>query len=373
MEKKSNNKQPKPEIVKIPTVVKSKIQLSKSKSVTTYLLKGEPSESTIVWEKLKEKLQKSNSKKGFQFLDFSELKKRYSLDISGDVFGDTVNAPHYNVLLSGGWDSVALVLRHLEKGEKVLPFFINFAEELEPIVRLIVTVLRKVYGGEAIGSLKPLFSPVYLTGTEAMSLGQQSCAAYYASRIRDEYLENSIATEIAYCMNDDALSFEDNLQSIYKSSYYCKYPVPEKYVPLEFPEKKIKHYDNANFVLNWMNKHEIYLPVTALDICDFNISYTVDSKDTLWITFLDNGYNFKNRHMNKEVPEDFSGIILQLKGFISKKSSSNKGLYLQGGCSSNSRNIDVCYTAEALEEEDTEAVLQEEKKTQVDLRVFDID
>jgi len=71
MEKKANNKQ----IAKIPTVVKSKIQLSKSKSVTTYLLKDEPSESTIVWEKLKEKLQKSNSKKGFQFLDFSELKK----------------------------------------------------------------------------------------------------------------------------------------------------------------------------------------------------------------------------------------------------------------------------------------------------------
>lgn len=365
MEKKVNNKQSKPEIVKIPTVVKSKIQLSKSKSVTTYLLKGEPSESTIVWEKLKEKLQKSNSKKGFQFLDFSELKKKYSLDISGDVFGDTVNVPHYNVLLSGGWDSVALVLRHLEKGEKVLPFFINFAEELEPIVQLIVTVLRKVYGGEAIGSLKPLFSPVYLTGTEAMSLGQQSCAAYYASRIRDEYLENSIATEIAYCMNDDALSFEDNLQSIYKSSYYCKYPVPEKYVPLEFPEKKIKHYDNASFVLNWMNKHEIYLPVTALDICDFNISYVVDSKDTFWIAFLDNGYNFKNRHMNKEVPEDFSGIILRLKGFISKKSSFNKY--------PNPQNIDVCSSAEILEEEDTEAVLQEEKKIQVDLGVFDID
>lgn len=366
MEKKTDKQSKSETVLTIPvTVKKSKIQLSSSKFVTTYLLKNEPSESAIIWEKLKEKI-KSNSKKELKSLDFSELKKKYSLNVSGlDVFGDTVNVPHYNVLLSGGWDSVALILRHLEKGEKVLPFFINFAEELEPIVQLIVEVLRKVYGGEAIGRLKPLFSPVFLTGTETMSLGQQSCAAYYASRIRDDYLENSIATEIAYCMNDDALSFEDNLQSIYKASYYCKYPVPEKYVPLEFPEKKIKHYDNASFVLNWMDKHEIYLPVTALDICDFNISYTVDSKDNLWIAFLDNGYNFKNSHMNKEVPEEFSGIILQLKGFISKKSSSNKVLYPQ--------NVDVCSSAETLEEEDAEVVLQEERKTQFDLGVFDID
>ena len=352
------DKQSKTEATKLSvTAVKSKIDLSSSKSVTTYLLKNEPSESAFIWEKLYEKLQKVNNKKRLQSLSFSELKKKYHFKVSGAISGDTVNVPHYNVLLSGGWDSVALVLRHLEKGEKVLPFFINFAEELEPMVQLIVEVLRKVYGGEAIGSLKPLFSPIYLTGTEAMSLGQQSCAAYYSSRIRDEYLENSIATEIAYCMNDDALSFEDNLQSIYKASYYCKYPVPEKYVPLEFPEKKIKHYDNANFVLNWMNKHEIHLPVTALDICDFDISYVIDSKDNLWIAFLDKGYNFKQDHENKEVPEKFSGMFLKLKGFISKRGSSI--------C----EDIKDCFPLEESEEVE----IREEKKILVDLDVFDID
>lgn len=363
MEKKTSNKQSKTVVSEeIPVrLAKSKVQLSSFKSVTTYLLKTEPSESAIIWKKLKEKLQKTNSKKGLQSLNLSELKKKYSLNISGDISGDTVNVPHYNVLLSGGWDSVALVLRHLEKGEKVLPFFINFAEELEPVVRLIVEILRKVYGGEAIGSLKPLFSPIYLNGTETMSLGQQSCATYYASRIRDEYLENSIATEIAYCMNDDALSFEENLQNIYKASYYCKYPVPEKYVPLEFPEKKIKHYDNASFVLDWMNKHEIYLPVTALDICDFDISYIVDSKDNIWMLFLERDYISKEDHENKSVPEKFSGIILQLKGFVSKR------------CPLKFKDASVCSSTEILEEEDAEAEPQEEKKTQVDLRVFDID
>lgn len=33
-----------------------------------------------------------------------------------------VDQPHYNVMFSGGWDSVSLIIRHLEKGEAVIPF-----------------------------------------------------------------------------------------------------------------------------------------------------------------------------------------------------------------------------------------------------------
>lgn len=157
---------------------------------------------------------------------------------------------HYNVFFSGGADSLSLVLRHLEKREKVALFIVNFGADIAPVINSIVDTLRDIYGSELIRGPFQLFDEVKISNGESINgLNQQPICAFDAAFIPDSLKKDAIATELAYCMNDDALSYITELKAIYEntmalksSGYYEPYP------PLEFPLIKHKHSENVEFI-----------------------------------------------------------------------------------------------------------------------------
>lgn len=159
--------------------------------------------------------------------------------------------PHYNILFSGGADSLSLVLRHLEKKEKVVLFNIGFNEVEKQIATLTVNKLKSIYGDKYVYGLYDIFGQMYISNNEStIGLTQQPICAFYSIFIPDCYRENAIATEIAYCMNDDAISYLKELENIYYSAFEFK-KCGEQQInvpPLKFPLTKVKHYKNVGFI-----------------------------------------------------------------------------------------------------------------------------
>ena len=165
-----------------------------------------------------------------------------------------------------------------------MPFFINFSEEQLPICKLIIANLQKIYGRELIGDLREMFTPLYGKGTEDNGLIQQSFVAFFASKVSRDLTENAIDIEVAYCMNDDAISYLKDLENLYKAGVDCTYPEREP-IPFVFPQIKKSHLDNSIYVSNWMDSHVI-LPVTEADSCDVD-RFWMKTKDAIWILMLD--------------------------------------------------------------------------------------
>ncbi len=164
---------------------------------------------------------------------------------------------HYNIFFSGGADSLSLVLRHLEKREKVALFVVDFGANVVPIINSIVGTLKDIYSSELVKGPFRLFDEVKIENGESIfGLSQQPICAFDAAFIPDELKKDAIATELAYCMNDDALSYITELKAIYEntmalksSGYYEPYP------PLEFPLIKHKHSENVELIKAMENKY----------------------------------------------------------------------------------------------------------------------
>ena len=296
--------------------IHSNVDLNSYASVETWLLTNKCSDADKIWDAL---LEKKIDSKGIQDFDSGAVKEMNDKLRVEDV--DTcervdVDKPHYNVMFSGGWDSVSLIIRHLEKGEAVIPFYIIFDEKWTPIASLTINILRKVYGAKLLDNLHVMFGPLYCRGNEELNLAQQSFAAFYASRIDRRFQEHAIATEIAYCMNDDAISYLDDLRALYDASLRTTYPVMQNSAPLNFPQTKFKHRDNSDFVENWMRHRNIALPVTGLDNCEVSFRYAIDKENNYWIAMLAN-HDYDDpwhRKENKETGLFATAIIMKLTG-----------------------------------------------------------
>ena len=239
-------------------------------SLDVWYLDNEKYEVCKIWNGLKEKLNGESASRN----DY----------ISPSTNWGALKSPYHIVFYSGGFDSTSLILRHLEKGEPVMPFFINFSEEQLPICKLIIAILQKIYGKELIGDLREMFTPLYGKGTEDNGLIQQSFVAFFASKVSRELTENAIDIEVAYCMNDDAISYLSDLENLYKAGVACTYPEREP-IPLKFPQIKKAHLDNSIYVSNWMDAH-VVLPVTEADGMETDRLW-MKTKDAIWILMLD--------------------------------------------------------------------------------------
>lgn len=293
-----------PEIIR-----RTKVLLSNSQTVSIWGLENSPIEVDKIWNRLKDTLATN----GKEMLDAKDVR------LDSRIFCTNIcMEPHYNVLFSGGWDSTALILNHLEKGEKVIPFYISFYEPTKIMAEISVKILQKIYGTDLIADLKPLFGDIVCNGTEEHTLAQQSFSAFFASKIGRTYTENAIATEIAYCMNDDAISYLDDLRNLYKSGVNCCYP-PTKAIPLKFPLKKQKHLDNVKTVINCMNKRDFFLPVTCLDSVDFTFDAFEDKDGNDWISFNSNLEKADINKDNKLSSEFYTGIFIKLTGHYKRE------------------------------------------------------
>ena len=170
----------------------------------------------------------------------------------------TWNKNAYAIMFSGGFDSLSLALRHLEKGERVYLLSIGFSEE-RISSSLTIQFLKSVYGKEAvIGPIK-LFSNIYVDGECINGLTQQPFTAFYAAHMPD-YVRCSIkAIECAYIMNDDAISYQNEIKAIYNNAMKCHFTEHE-YPPMKFPLIKVTHEENLDYVASIEKKYQIIFP-----------------------------------------------------------------------------------------------------------------
>lgn len=301
----------------IPSVaMHSNTDLNSYASVETWLLTNKCSDASKIWDALLEERLHSKGVHGSTLDTVREMTDKLKVEDINTLERVDVDQPHYNVMFSGGWDSVSLIIRHLEKGEAVIPFYVIFDEKWVSIARLTINILRKVYGAKLLDGLHIMFGPLYCRGNEESALAQQSFATFYASRIDRRFQEHAIATEIAYCMNDDAISYLDDLRALYDASLKITYPVMQNSAPLNFPQIKFKHRENSDFVENWMRDRSIALPVTGLDNCEVSFEYAIDKENNYWIAMLaEHDYDDPwHKKENKETGLFATAIIMKLTG-----------------------------------------------------------
>lgn len=160
------------------------------------------------FEKLKEKL-------GGEELSLYEDKVHFP----SSCYRIPTDRKHYNVFFSGGYDSLSLAIRHLEKGDLVDLYYLNFDPDMTVFAEISCAILRSIYGKNVIG-LKYVLNedPLGANGDVEFKFAQQRLTTFFASMIKDDVLEKTIATEIAYCRNDDAISFLSELRNLYNAS-----------------------------------------------------------------------------------------------------------------------------------------------------------
>ena len=186
----------------------------------------------------------------------------------------------YAIMFSGGFDSLSLALRHLEKGERVVLLSVGFSEE-RTISSLTVKLLKSIYKTAVIGPIK-LFADIFIDLEGGNGLLQQPFTAFYAAHMPDGVRQTVKAVECAYVMNDDAISFQNELKAIYNNSMKC-HVLDKEHPPLKFPLIKISHQENLEYVAKIEKKYQIIFPALSsegLDCDKFvdknhNILYTI--------------------------------------------------------------------------------------------------
>ena len=166
----------------------------------------------------------------------------------------------YAIMFSGGFDSLSLALRHLEKGERVVLLSVGFSEE-RTTSSLTVKLLKSIYKTAVIGPIK-LFGDIFIDLEGVNGLMQQPFTAFYAAHMPNDVRRTVKAVECAYVMNDDAVSFQNELKAIYNNSMKC-HLLDEERPPLKFPLIKISHQENLEYVAEIEKKYQIIFPALS--------------------------------------------------------------------------------------------------------------
>ena len=200
----------------------------------------------------------------------TSLQKVDSDFISGSFYDS--NSKYYAVLFSGGVDSLSLAIRHLEKGDKIVLVSINFNANEQTIAYLCSRVLKKIYGSRNVKFLK-IFSDVFFLGQEFNGgLNQQPICAHYAAYLPIYLMEKAEAVEIAYIMNDNAISFLEELKTIYDTTVKCKYFCENIHTaPLQFPLKQTFHSENIELIKKKKKKYNVIFPTVSQEFPKVNI------------------------------------------------------------------------------------------------------
>lgn len=270
-------------------------------TVNAFKVRNDFDETQKIFNSLRKKLRRE----GTEF--FAKDVTRY---IKG-LYNQRSDPAKHLIMFSGGYDSLSLALRYLEKGESVMLFSLIFDPDMTPFVALQGLILNHLYpslvkGVHFIGNEQ--FADCNIEHTVGMV--QQSITAFFAGRIKNEILEEAETFDCAYCMNDDALSYEKELKAIYENHINSRIYGPSKFPELTFPLKKKKHIDNVHFVNEVQESKGVIFPVNSLESCDLCIDYFVVKK-SLYMLMRKN-CDFELHKDNKEGGFDFGGYIFRL-------------------------------------------------------------
>lgn len=223
---------------------------------------------------------------------------------------DSLPAKHL-IMFSGGYDSLSLALRYLEKGESVMLFSLTFDTEMTPFVSLQGIILNYLYPG--------LVKGIHFLGNDQFAdsciehvngMVQQPFTAFFAGRIKNEILEKAETFDCAYCMNDDALSFEKELKKIYENHIKSRIFTPSKFPKLTFPLRKTKHIINVEYVNDIQEQKNVIFPVSSLESIDLSISFYI-VKSSLYMLMRKTSDKTLQKD-NKEGGFDFGGYLFKI-------------------------------------------------------------
>ena len=227
-------------------------------------------------------------------------------------YNNTNSSPaKHLIMFSGGYDSLSLTLRYLEKGESVMLFSLTFDPDMTPFVSLQGIILNYLYPG--------LVKGIHFLGNGQFAdpciehvngMVQQPFTAFFAGRIKNEILEEAETFDCAYCMNDDALSFEEELKTIYETHVKSRIFSPSKFPKLTFPLRKTKHINNVEYVNDIQEQKGVIFPVSSLESIDLSISFYV-VKSSLYM-LMRKTFDKTLQKDNKEGGFDFGGYIFKL-------------------------------------------------------------
>lgn len=204
-----------------------------------------------------------------------DLKKKYNLIRLDVKFKDEITDSHLRedvdvaILFSGGYDSLSLALRHLEKGECVSLLSVCFCQQEQFAAYLTFQVLRSIYGEEKV-YFNRLLGPTYLEGTESTEgLLQQPTTAFFATLMPKHIQSTAKTLEFAYCMNDDAISYLPEIEQLYYTAFSFKAVENDSFkIPkITFPLSKTKHASNIYYVENIERKRRVIFPTFSSERC----------------------------------------------------------------------------------------------------------
>ena len=152
------------------------------------------------------------------------------------------------VLFSGGLDSTYLVWKNLKEGNEVIPIYVEIENnETKSIieknrVKLLRTEFAKEFNAERRLMRDVEFAIKVSVHANEGSLYFKQVPIWLFSAVFLQGMDSVDEIQIGYVSNDDAISYLDDIQNIYKSYQTVSEPMK----PLVFPLTKKKKYDMAH-------------------------------------------------------------------------------------------------------------------------------
>lgn len=144
------------------------------------------------------------------------------------------NSNVVGVVYSGGWDSTLLMLRNIEAQRFIQPILFGYVDD-DVIREIGLKILSAKYGRFILPPIS--VSPLTIGGNvENNCCGQQAYIHFMLGFLPVDLLPMLSEIQVGYVMNDDAISFLDELRSLTKTHFEIQQKLN---VPVTYPLTKI--------------------------------------------------------------------------------------------------------------------------------------
>ena len=218
-----------------------------------------------------------STSKSTQEKDKKSFIKTYKLNkvevaIEPKSYPEFLKTGSIGIVYSGGYDSTVLMLQALMNGETVKPIIFNFAQD--DIIKAVNLSILKNRFGENL--LEPIWFGFF--GLQGGMCGTQ-CTQQLAIHNMLTYLSNDVLKslkeiQVGYVMNDDAVSFQEELKDVVSTGFKIQDKVN---VPITYPLIQKHKYYIDDFIQQHLGFNHLCLS------CQFpSFNYYKDS-DALYI------------------------------------------------------------------------------------------
>lgn len=225
-----------------------------------------------------------STSKSTQEEDKKSFIKTYKLNevevaIEPQSYPEFLKTGSVGIVYSGGYDSTVLMLQALMNGETVKPIIFNFAQD-DIIKAVNLSILKNRFG-------ENLLEPIWFNffGLQGGMCGTQ-CTQQLAIHNMLTYLSNDVLKslkeiQVGYVMNDDAVSFQEELKDVVSTGFKIQDKVN---VPITYPLIQKHKYYIDDFIQQHLGCNHLCL---SCQLPSFN--YYKDSDALYIITTTCNG------------------------------------------------------------------------------------